>query len=65
MEPVLMSLGIFTTNVRNKVNIWRPIRLIPKLTSSSLSEIQSLSPDQKENDYHAVLDVILEGVKNV
>ena len=65
MEPVLMSLGIFTTNVRNKVNAWRPIGLIPKLTSSSLSEIQSLTPDQKESDYHAVLGVILEGVKNV
>ena len=40
-------------------------RIIPKLTSSSLSEIQSLTPDQMESDYHAVLGVILEGVKNV
>jgi len=56
----VMSLGIFTTNVRNKVNAWQPIGLIPKLTSSSLSEIQSLTPDQKESDYHAVLGVILK-----
>ena len=47
MEPVVMSLGIFTTNARNKVNAWWPIGFLPKLTSSSLSEIQPLTPDQK------------------
>ena len=48
-----MSCGIFTTNVRNKVNAWQPIGLIPKLTSSSQSEIKSLTPYQKESEYHA------------
>jgi hypothetical protein len=63
MEPVLFSLGIFRTTVRNKVIAWRPLGLIPKLDGQSLALNKNMTADDKCKDYHTILAIILSGVQ--
>ena len=56
LEPVMMTLGIFNKYTRNRENAWRTIGFIPNLDNVSN---ENLTADDKADDYHALLKVIL------
>jgi hypothetical protein len=58
-EPVLFTLGIFNKATRQRPRAWRPLGFIPNLSLHNKHLKQS---QQKVDDYHRCLEVILESL---
>jgi hypothetical protein len=56
LEPVCVTLGIFNQQTRNREEAWRIIGFIP--SSANIANKQ-LSSDEKQSDYHSMLNVVL------
>jgi hypothetical protein len=56
LEPVCFTLGIFNQKTRNQESAWRTIGFIPSMDVVSNRKLNS---EEKQQDYHALLNVIL------
>ena len=61
LEPVTFTLGIFNRQHRFKEEAWRVLGYIPDLDSMYASN--TVNAGMKANDYHQILDVILNSMK--
>ena len=59
LEPVCITLGIFNLACRNREDAWRIIGYIP---NQSTIRNKRLSSDEKNADYHAMLNVVIAPV---
>ena len=57
-EPIIFTLGIFNGETRQQPRAWRPLGFVPNLSLHS----KGIDPEQKVDNYHRCLDVILESL---
>lgn len=60
-EPVMFTLALFNQETRNNRNAWRPLGLLPNFKN----HVESKDVDERNEDFHQVLGVILEDLKRV
>ena len=68
IEPVQITLSIFNRKCRRKFNFWRPLGFINNLSTQKLYEqvgSETLDKATKLRDYHKILGVIFQSLKNV
>ena len=54
-EPVLITLGIFNRETRNRTDAWRPIGFVPNMDLLELSK----NTTEKMSDYHVIVEYIM------
>ena len=54
-EPVLITLGIFNRETRNRTDAWRPIGFVPNMDLLELSK----NTTEKMSDYHVIVNHIM------
>ncbi len=63
LEPVVMTLLIYNRKTRNQHYAHRVIGYIPNL--NNLADSKSYTPDEKSNDYHQILGLIINDIKRL
>jgi hypothetical protein len=61
LEPLMVTLGIYKQSVRNQPHSWRCIGYVPN--QDALPNMAT--PEGKAADYHAILNVILDELKQL
>jgi hypothetical protein len=61
LEPLMVTLGIYKRSVRNQPHSWRCIGYVPN--QDALPD--TATPEGKAADYHAILNVILDELKQL
>ena len=63
LDPVMFTFTFLKKNITRNHNAWRSIGFINNQGQMSTAESQQIKPKSKLQDFHTLLDIILESVQ--